>query len=150
MRLCSGFRSSARRSRRCDGWASIAAVVEKSALALLKDAQAGFGVTPAAALIPLRESIEAAISELLRRRPKQGPAPKLKDKIISIGGQCGRSGLVAGHFDILAFNGAVLIDQLSGAKQGDLTLDGVSELFNRGLVFLITLSSSLDETPFKV
>jgi hypothetical protein len=121
----------------------------KAALELLRDAQAGFGVSPAAALIPLRESIETTIGELVRRRPAQDPTPNWKEKISSIGIQCGRPGLGAAYFDAMAFNASVLIKHLSGAKQENLTLDGVSELFNRGLMFLNTLLVSMDEATLR-
>jgi hypothetical protein len=65
-------------------------------------------------LIPLRECIEAAIAELLRRRPTQEPAGKAQEKLRSIGRQCHRDGLDAAYFERLALESEALLDDLSG------------------------------------
>jgi hypothetical protein len=48
---------------------------------------------PVSVLISLRESIDAVITELIRRRPAQGKVKGWKGKVTDIGGQCGRLGL---------------------------------------------------------
>jgi hypothetical protein len=40
---------------------------------------------PTSVLIPLRESIDAAIAELVRRRAKQEPVKGWKEKVVSVG-----------------------------------------------------------------
>ncbi len=67
-------------------------------------------------LIPLRECIEAALSELLRRRSLQEPASKVVGKVTSIGRQCARVDLPPGHFERLGTDGDVLLNDLSSTK----------------------------------
>lgn len=97
-------------------------------------------------LIPLRESIDATITELVRRRPSQGPVKGWNGKIVSVGSQCGRPSLPSGHFSALGTDAETLMNQLSGAKQAGMSRDQVSEYFNRGLLFLNALMDSIDET----
>lgn len=122
---------------------------QKSPLDLLNDAAAGFGTSPGAALMPIRSSVHATVAELLRRRPRQQPAPNLRDKLNSVGTQFGIQGLALDHFDRLAAAGDILINQLGGAKEGDLQPEQISSLFHRSLSFLYTLLQSLDETRLR-
>jgi hypothetical protein len=100
-------------------------------------------------LIPLRECIEAALSELLRRRPLQEPASKVAGKLTSIGRQCARVDLPPGHFERLGADGDILLNDLSSTKQADLPREQLSALFNRGLLFLNALMNSLEERRLK-
>ncbi len=104
---------------------------------------------PVSVLIPLRECINSAISELIRRRPNQEPASKLGDKLASLARQCTRPGLGSGHVERLAADGEPLLDTLSMAKQADMSREQQTELFNRGLAFLNALISSVDETRLR-
>lgn len=104
---------------------------------------------PVSILIPLRESINSTIAELLRRRTTQEPAAKLTDKLASLGRQCAGPGLQAPHFERLAADAETLLNELSGAKQTDLPRHRQTELFHRGLLFLNALMDSLDEGRLK-
>src|SRR2546425_4128039 len=99
---------------------------------------------PASVLIPLRERIEAAIAELLRRRPTQEPAGKAREKLTSLGRQCRRDGLDEAYFERRAVEADPLLNDLSGAKQGDMPRERVNELFHRGLLFLNSLLDGMD------
>jgi hypothetical protein len=100
-------------------------------------------------LIGLRECINAAIGKLLLRRPRQEPASKPRDKLTSLGCQSARPGLRVGHFEGLATEWDSLSNDLAGAKQGRLSRQQVSELFNRGVLFLNALLESIDETKLR-
>jgi len=104
---------------------------------------------PASVLIPLRECIEAAIAELLRRRPTQEPAGKAREKLTSLGRQCRRDGLDEAYFERLAVEADPLLNDLSGAKQGDMPRERVNELFHRGLLFLNSLLDGMDESRLR-
>ena len=97
----------------------------------------------------LRESINAAVSELLRRRPNQEPARKLGDKIKSIGRQCNYEYLNQEHFEGIATNAEVLVNECSEMKQTKVTRNRLKELSNRGLLILYTLLSSIDENRLR-
>ncbi|PYM23226.1 MAG: hypothetical protein DMD78_12530 [Candidatus Rokuibacteriota bacterium] len=104
---------------------------------------------PASVLLPLRECINGAISELVRRRPRQEPAGKTREKLASIGTQCGRSGLDKSYFDRIAADADLLLNQLSGSKQAGIPREHVNELFHRGLLFINSLLESIDESRLK-
>ena len=100
---------------------------------------------PVSVLIPLRECINAVISELLRRRPVQDPTPKIRDKIASIARCCCRPGLDEAHFERIAAETDALLNQLSGAKQTAMARERLSDYFHRGLLLLDALMNSIDE-----
>lgn len=101
---------------------------------------------PVSILVSLRECIDAVITELVRRRPRQETARGWGAKIISVGGQCARPMLGAGHFSRLGVDAESLMNQLSGAKQDGMSRDQLTECFNRGLLFLNALMDSMDES----
>lgn len=121
----------------------------RTPMELLEEARTAFGSGPASALLPLRECIQAAIADLLRRRATQEPAGKFSEKMASLAGQCARDGLTDVHFEGLAIDGKRLLDTLSGAKQAGMSPEKVSELFYQGLAFLNALLDSIDETRLK-
>jgi hypothetical protein len=71
---------------------------------------------PPSILLPLRESINVAIAELLRRRPQQEPTGNAKDKIVSIGRHCGHASLASGYFEKIGDEALKLLNELSGGK----------------------------------
>jgi hypothetical protein len=105
------------------------------------------GGRPTSVLIPLRGAIEAAISELLRRRrsPKSERTSSWSDKVASIGRHCGHSYLDPTYFPNLCSTITPLHGRLSGAKDDDLSREEVSELFARGVAFLNALMEGIDE-----
>jgi len=100
---------------------------------------------PVSVLISLRECIDAVITELIRRRPRQVGAKGWHGKVVSVGGQCGRCSLPPDHFDRIGADAETLIDQLSAAKQTRIDREQLMECFNRGLLFLNALLDSIDE-----
>lgn len=104
---------------------------------------------PVSVLITLRESINAVISELIRRRPTQERAAKVRDKITSLGHQCARPGLEEAHFERLAADGDPLLNTLSQAKQAEMPRQEPNDLFRRGLLFLNAVLNSIDESRLR-
>jgi hypothetical protein len=78
----------------------------------------------------LRECILAAVAEMLRRRPVQEPTRGTRDKLTSLGQHCARQSLKPDHFKRLATNMDSVVNELSGAKQAQMSRQRVSELFN--------------------
>jgi hypothetical protein len=128
---------------------------DRPALDLLEEAAGAMerppvpGGRPASVLIPLRGAIEAAIDELMRRRPQQEPASGWSDKVASIGRLCGHSYLAPSYFPSLCGTITPLWKKLSGAKQDDLTREAVAELFSQGVAFLNALMDGIDERVLK-
>jgi len=122
-------------------------ILENSVAALDRPVSGDGG--PVSILVTLRECIDAVITELIRRRPKQEVAKSFDDKIMSLGKQCGRPLLSNDHFVSLAFDGKKLTDVLSGGKQRALTRDQLIEFFNDGLMYLRGLLLSIDETRLR-
>ncbi len=104
---------------------------------------------PVSVLIPLRECINAAVSELIRRRPTQEPASKIQDKIASVGQQCARPGLQQDYFKRLGADVAKLLNNLSAAKQADVPRERLTQFFHRGLLFLNALMNGIDESRLR-
>ncbi len=107
----------------------------------------GSGATPV--LISMRETINTALAQLIPRRPIQEKASSHRDKVISLGKQCGRRTLTDSYFVTVGTDGQALVDRLSGAKDKALTNQQVSDLLNEGLVYLNALLGGLDETRLR-
>src|SRR5262245_6322193 len=79
----------------------------RSALELLKEAHGALERPvveeggPTSVLISVRESIDAAITQLIRRRPVQEKVSGWRGKVLSLGQHCACTSLPAGHFDRL-------------------------------------------------
>ena len=123
-------------------------VGERPALDLLEEAHASLGTGPTPALVTLRESIWAAISQLNRRKPKQ-EAGSGSDMLTSIGQQCGWSHLDGSYFERLAVDWHILVKELSGGKQKAMSGQQVGELFDKALVFANAFLSGIDKTRLK-
>jgi hypothetical protein len=100
-------------------------------------------------LISLRECIESVLAELIRRRPKQEPAAKSSEKIVSIGKHCGRDSLPADFFTRLGADCSDLLSRLSGKKQASMPRPQIRQEFNEGLVFLKAFLESIDEAKLR-
>lgn len=122
---------------------------------LLDEAQGALDVPgtadgrPASVLLPLRECIDATVSELIKRRPRQEPSPGWAAKVASVGLQCGQEGLQPYHFLRLGDDASKLLNELSGFKQEELPRDEVLGYFHRGLLFLNAFLDALDETKVR-
>lgn len=127
----------------------------KSALQLLEDARLSFEIpvaqdgSGANSLVVVRECINACLADLLRRRPRQEDTGGHKEKIESIGSQCGRALLDTVHFSNLGVEAKTLNGQLSGAKQNELSRPDVRLLFRRALLFLTSFLGSIDEMKLR-
>ena len=119
-------------------------LLEDAYLAIRYPASAQGG--PAAALLALRGSIDRSIEELVRRRPVQDMAENRRDRVLSIGRQCSRSGLPSAHFISLAADDELVNAELSRKAQAAAAerLELV-EQFLRGALFLQALLASIDE-----
>ena len=95
-------------------------------------------------LIPMRECINKVVAELLRRRPRQQPAPSQAKKVESIGGQLGRDGIASTAIQSLADRWHTLNDELSSAKEADLSREEWRISLQKATLFLIELLESLD------
>ena len=115
---------------------------------LLEEAHASLGTGPTPALVTLRESIWAAISQLNRRKARQ-EAGSGSDMLTSIGRQCGWSHLDGSYFERLAVDWDILVKELSGGKQKAMSGQQVGELFEKALVFANALLSGIDKTRLK-
>ena len=127
----------------------------RTALDLLDEAQAALERPvvkdggPTSVLISLRESIDAAITELIRRRPVQEKAHGWNGKVLSLGQHCAYSGLPTAHFDRLGTETDRLMDRLSSYKQDRLHRDAMNELFMEGITLLKALLDGIDESKLK-
>jgi hypothetical protein len=127
----------------------------RSALDLLNEAQAALeypvdkDVSPTSVSISLRESINAAITELIRGRPVQEKAQGWNDKVLSLGRHCGHSGVPTAQFQRLGAETENLMNKLSGHKQGSVSRDAMNELFIEGINLLNALLDSIDESKLK-
>jgi hypothetical protein len=122
----------------------------RSAVELLQEAKAAVERPPVedggnSVLMPLRESLDITISELLKKRPGQGKMKGWKDKIMAIGTDCGRSALPTTYFDKCGDDASTLWGELSGAKQSILDRTQVIALFHRGVLTLNTLLEGIDK-----
>jgi Tfp pilus assembly protein FimT len=100
---------------------------------------------PLPILIPLRECIEASVTELIRRLPKQEKTGSWKKKVAALGHQCAKPGLDADHFDRLGDSTEKTVNELSVGKQHKIDRTRTMELFQHGLLALNALLDSIDE-----
>lgn len=123
----------------------------RSAIQLLEEARVSLDIPvvedggAAGVLLAFRACINACVSELIRRRPLQEEAKTWKAKVASIGRQCGLAGLNAPHFDNLGIEAEAMNDRLSAAKDKNLSRPEIQRLFAKGLLFLVSFLSSIDE-----
>jgi hypothetical protein len=98
------------------------------------------------ALLTLRDAIERSTERLLRRRPAEEEAANRRDRVLSIGRHCGRSGLAPAHFDALARDDQLLNHELSaGGRNAAVEWPDLAKHFLRGAQFLRALLASVDE-----
>jgi hypothetical protein len=127
----------------------------KSALQLLEEARLALDLPvsedggAAGVLLGLRGCINACVSELIRRRLVQEEAKTWKAKVASLGRHCGRARLGAAHFDNLGIEAEGMNDRLSAGKEKRLSRPEVQQLFTKGLLFLLSFLSSIDESKLR-
>lgn len=104
---------------------------------------------PVSILVPLRESINTVLAELVRRRPLQEDTGNAKDKILSIGRHCGHASLATSHFEEIGDKAYSLLKELSSGKQTAYTREHLQSLFLRGTLLLNSLMESIDATKLR-
>ena len=97
-------------------------------------------------LIPMRESINATIAELLRRRPKQEPAKGARNKLLSITGQLVRDNMPQAARELLAEHYDQLVNDLSASKQKIYTRQEWGDDLRRATLFLRELLEAIDQS----
>lgn len=97
-------------------------------------------------LIPLRGCIDNAVQSLLLMRSYQEETGSWKKKIDSIGKQLKKDSLPDDVIDELAEECHSLIDDLSGAKTGNISREDWLVWLNRGTSFLNSLLKGLDSS----
>ena len=100
-------------------------------------------------LLPMRECIQMVISRLLQRRPKQEKAKNNWDKVVSISNQLKRDSIDKDDISTWASQLEELIDELSEAKQGNLSLDEWRNRLNRATLFLDSFLKGLDQSKMR-
>lgn len=126
----------------------------KHALQLLEEARASLDILAtddgaAGALLSLRACINACVAELIRRRPLSEVARTWKTKVSSLGRQCALAGLDAAHFDNLGVEAETTNDMLSAGKDKQLSRSEIHRRFSMGLLFLVSLLTSIDPTKLR-
>lgn len=127
----------------------------KSALHLLEEARVSLDIPVSedggaiGTLLGLRGCINACVSELIRRRPAQEDAKTWKAKVASLGRHCGLARLNTAHFDNLGIEAEAMNDWLSAGKDKGLSRPEIQQLFTKGLLFLVSFLSSIDEAKLR-
>jgi len=102
------------------------------------------------ALLALRGCIEGSIEELVRRCPAQQKGEKRRDRVLSIGLHCGKTGLALAHFDSLAAEDESVNQELAAkGSRSALERHELVKQFLRGAQFLRALLASVDEALLK-
>jgi len=102
--------------------------------------------TASSTVLTLRGAIDCSIEELFRKCPVREEAGSRRDRVLSIGLHCGKSGLALAHFDSLAADDEVVNRELSGRGSKAVTeRPELAKQFLRGAEFLRALLSSVDE-----
>jgi hypothetical protein len=122
-------------------------LLEESRVALDMPVSSDGGAT--GVLLGLRGCINACVSELIRRRPVQEEAKTWKAKVASLGRHCGRTGLGTAHFDNLGIEAEAMNDRLSAGKDKGVNRPEVQQLFTQGLLFLVSMLTSIDESKLR-
>ena len=122
----------------------------KSSYRHLEDANAALGqnVSVISTLIPLRESINTTLADLIRRQPQEKTG-SISKKLVSLGRNCGFDGLDEAHFQRLAKRGEEVMDKLSDAKSANLKREEIIQVFNEGQTFFDAFLKSIDEKKLK-
>jgi hypothetical protein len=104
----------------------------------------------ASVLIPLRESINRAVDELLKRRKSQREIKGgLKGKITELAEQCGRDGSSPEDVARVADTTHLLNDRLSGAKKRTMTREEIGDLFAQGVGVLKDILTLVDRAKLR-
>jgi hypothetical protein len=101
-----------------------------------------------AVLLTLRSAIEAALSELVRRRPVQEPTSNNREKVRSIGRHCALAGL-EDQFELLASPWHEIINTLSSKKETAIPRAELIFHFQRGVFVLDALLKIVDEKKLR-
>lgn len=100
-------------------------------------------------LLSLRESIQGAIDELLKRRPTTEKTASWRKKVTSIARCCGKIGMSFDFVDQVAATTDTLINELSGAKNRRMSRQDIATLFNEGVSLLRDIVSLIDPAKLR-
>jgi len=102
-----------------------------------------------AVLVPLRESIQGCVDELLKKRPTTEKTGSCSSKVASIARHCGKIALSPDHVDRVAATTHALINELSAAKDRQMDRDRIVSLFDQGVSLLQDLVSLIDAAKLR-
>lgn len=97
-----------------------------------------------AVLVPLREAIQQAVDELLKKRPSLGRTGGLAKKISAIGQHFGNAAISSDHIERIATSAHTLINRLSGAKDHEMGREQIADLFDQGISLLQSIFAMID------
>lgn len=128
----------------------------RSTVELLQDAERALAVPGssadygAAVTVPLREAINVAVDELLKRRPVTSKTGnKLGEKIEALASQCGRITNTPETVARVGESAARLLEELSGTKNTNADRDRVQALFVQGLGVLEDIADLIDASKLR-
>lgn len=97
-----------------------------------------------AVLVPLRQSIQGSIDELLKKRPANEKTSGWSSKVASIARHCGKIAFSSDHVDRVGATTHTLINNLSAAKDRKMDRDQIASLFDQGISLLQDIVSLID------
>lgn len=100
--------------------------------------------SPAAVLLPLRESINSIIAHLLRLRPSQEPASSTRDKVISILSQTKADCIEDEEIEYFAEKAHHVINNLSQSKQISMSRLQIQSMLNDSIAWLNSFLIAID------
>jgi hypothetical protein len=100
-------------------------------------------------LIPMREAIELAVAELLKKRPHQEPAKNDYEKILSIGKQLQKDDIDIETIQAWANQWKELKDKLSAAKNQEMDRSEWGRILNLATIFLKSFFLGLEPEKIK-
>lgn len=102
-----------------------------------------------AVLVPLRESIQGSIDELLKRRPISEKTGSWTNKVTSIARHCSNIVMSSEHVDRVAAVTHTLINELSSAKDRHMNREHIAALFDQGVSLLQDIVSLIDREKLR-
>ena len=97
-----------------------------------------------AVLVPLRESVQRAVDELLKRRAHVEKTGGWETKVVSIGQQLRKTEVSDDQLARIAASTHTLIDHLSAAKDHQMSREEISDLFDQGVSLLQSIFAMID------
>lgn len=102
-----------------------------------------------AVLVPLRESIQGTIEELLKKQPTTEKTGGWTKKVTSLARQCGKIAMSSDYIERVAATTHTLINELSAAKDRNMSRERIAHLFDQGVSLLQDIASLIDSEKFR-